>query len=104
MSAETVGYEAPSPRILSSYDEHTRGRRPETYYRCGYQVEGARPVMVDEFMRIGADAEHHARVAASDIRRQLESIGAPSEVFWWTQKWRTETTDTYDKPFLEVSA
>lgn len=80
----------PHPVELQSFTWSEGRPKRESYYRCGYMIDGAKPRMVQKFERSKESAEVKARSAAADIHQQLRRLGAPCVVFWWVQRWTTQ--------------
>lgn len=98
MSTEIIAaeYRPRDPEELRDFSESTYPNQTETYWRCGYLIEGGKPQMVDEFMRNEQAAGDRAKNAASEVRATLLKIGAPSRVSWWTQRWVSKRVTEYD--------
>lgn len=97
MSEKLAVYEAskPEPQELGSYDTPTSRHRSETYFRWGYQIDGGKPFMVEEYERSEGQAQKLAQLKADDVRVQLQCLGARLDVFYWVQQWQSQTVISY---------
>lgn len=88
-------YREPDPRPVT-ITKGVQGKTPERYYRYGYVVAGAMPMMVSEYCRRQEQAADMAEAAARRVRDKLREIGAPAEVTWWVQPWRVEKSEVFE--------
>jgi len=78
--------------------------RWETYWRAGYTVAGAPPVLVDEYPRTHELARKTAVAAAGDAAKALAEAHVLLEVTPWVQPWQVRsvrTVENYEWQHLE---
>lgn len=82
------------PRTIQTPEPEWYSNDPaqwDTYYEAWYQVVGAEPVCVDQYVKTASAAQIKADEALKEVLKKVIEIGIKVEASVWVVKWRTRT-------------